>query len=158
MPNETNLSTIPPTPRPAKLPVHSRAAAAQRLIERPQRPTRGAYYAVPHRRLHSGGWRIRRYLKRKNLRRSNKRYAALDRISTQWTMLPMAMVSLVIIVVLASLLVTLTALVQATQERYQQQATTLIDILPKDSLKLYDAHGTLIYQMVDQDMQTSVPL
>ncbi len=39
-----------------------------------------------------------------------------------------------------------------------QEVTTLADILPKDSLKMYDEHGTLIYQMLDQGMQTTVPL
>lgn len=73
-------------------------------------------------------------------------------------MLPMAIGALIIFVVAASLLVTLTAVVDATQTRYQQQVTTLTDILPKDSLKMYDAHGTLLYQMIDQGLQTTVPL
>ncbi len=46
----------------------------------------------------------------------------------------------------------------ATQQRYGQQVTTLADILPGDSLKMYDVHGTLIYQMLDQGLQTTVPL
>src|SRR2546426_8905078 len=115
MQNEKDLVTVG-SRQPAKLPAHSRAAAAQRLNERPQKPARGAYYAVPHRRQQREGWRTRRHLKRKNLRRSNEHYASIDRIGTQWTMLPMALISLVIIVVLASVLVTLTAIVQATQQ------------------------------------------
>src|SRR5207248_1805129 len=51
-----------------------------------------------------------------------------------------------------------TAAVMATQQRYQQQVVTLADILPKDNLKMYDANGTLIYQMVNQGLQTTVPL
>src|SRR5207248_7468294 len=85
-------------------------------------------------------------------------YLAIDRIGTQWTMLPMAFGALIIVVVVASLLVTVTAAVQATQTRYQPEVTTLSDILPKDSLKMYDQHGTLIYQMADQGLQTTVPL
>jgi hypothetical protein len=136
--------------RSAKLPAHSRAAAAQRLNEAPQRPNRGTYYPVPHRQFKPTGWRTRRYLKRKNLRRSNKQYAAIDRIGTQVTMLPMALGALVIMIVVAGILVTLTAVVAATQLRFQQDVTTLADILPGDSLKMYDMHGTLIYQMVSK--------
>src|SRR6266576_1079093 len=87
---------------------------------------------------------------RKNLHRTNLQYLAIDRIGTQWTMLPMAIGALIIFVVAASLLVGLTAAVEATHTRYQQQVTTLVDILPKDSLKMYDAHGTMLYRMVDQ--------
>jgi membrane peptidoglycan carboxypeptidase len=48
--------------------------------------------------------------------------------------------------------------VMATQQHYQQQVTTLADSLPKDNLKMYDKHGTMIYQMTDQGLQTTVPL
>lgn len=156
--NDNRLIPVKDTVKPAKLPAHSRAAAAQRLNNIPQKPARGAYYAVPHRRFYPAGWRTRRYLKRKNLHRSNLQYAAIDRIGTQYTMLPMALGALAIVVVLAALLVGLTAAVEATNMRYQQDVTTLADILPKDSLKMYDMHGTMIYQMVDQGLQTSVPL
>ena len=73
-------------------------------------------------------------------------------------MLPLAFGSLIVIVVLATVLVAFSAAVMATQERYQQQVTTLADILPKDNLKMYDKHGTMIYQMADQGLQTTVPL
>ncbi|HEU5230244.1 MAG TPA: transglycosylase domain-containing protein [Ktedonobacteraceae bacterium] len=144
--------------KPAQLPVHSRAAAAQRLNDVPEQPDRGVYYPVPHQLSNPPGWRTKRYIKRRNLRQNNQRYAATERIGTQWTMLPMAFGSLIVIVVLTSVLVTLTALIGATQQRYGQQVTTLEDILPKDSLKAYDAHGTLFFQMVDQGLQTTVPL
>src|SRR5438876_6521613 len=146
------------TDRPAKLPEPSQTAAGQRLGDLPQQPTRGVYYEASHRQMHPTGWRIRRHFKRKNLRRSNEHYATVDRIGTQFTMLPMATGTLVELVVLASMLVSLTAVVEATQARYQQEVTTLEDILPKDSLKMYDEHGTLIYQMLDQGMQTTVQL
>jgi len=142
---------------PAKLPAHSRAAAAQRLDERPLKPAVGTYYAVPHRKPPMG-WRTKRYIKRKNLRRSNLQYAAVDRLGTQWTMLPMAMGAMAVVVVMVSLLITLVAVDQATQQRYEQQVLTLPDILPKDSLKMYDSQGTLIYQMTNQGLQTTVPL
>ncbi|GAC1343962.1 MAG: hypothetical protein NVSMB27_04390 [Ktedonobacteraceae bacterium] len=143
---------------PAKLPAQSRAAAAQRLNERPSNSTRGVYYPVPHRNVYPKGWRTRRHLKRKSLRRSNEQYATIDRIGTQWAMLPMAFGALIAVVVMAAVLVTLTAVIAATQQRYTQQVTTLADILPKDSLKMYDKNGTLIYQMTDQGLQTSLPL
>jgi len=54
--------------------------------------------------------------------------------------------------------VAFSAVVMATQQHYQQQVTTLADILPKDNLKMYDKHGTMIYQMTDQGLQTTVPL
>ena len=143
---------------PAKLPMHSRAAAAQRLDDRPLRNIRGAYYSVPHRNPYPKGWRTRRHLKRRNLRRSNRQYAAIDRIGTQWTMLPLALSSFVVLLVLSGLLITLTAVVQATQMHYQQQVITLADILPKDNLKMYDKQGEMIYQMADQGLQTTEPL
>ncbi len=144
--------------RVARLPKHSRAAAAQRLNDIPEQPIRGTYYPVPHRRLHRAGWRTHRYLKRKNLRSSNLRYAAIDRIGTQWTMLPMAFCALMIVVLCAGLLVGLLAMTTATNQRYGQAVTTLQDILPKDSLKMYDSQGQMLYQMVDNGLQTTVPL
>ena len=65
-------------------------------------------------------------------------------------MLPMALGVLAAIVVFASLVVGFTAAVNATQTRFHQQVITLPDILPKDSLKMYDKHGTSIYQAIDQ--------
>lgn len=143
---------------PAKLPAHSRAAAAQKLDDQPLKNIRGVYYPVPHRRLNPTGWRTKRHLKRRNLRRSAQQYNDTERIGTQWSMLPLAIGSLVVIVVVAGILVGSTAFLTATQLRFQQQVTTLADILPKDNLKMFDEHGTLIYQMTDQGIQTTEPL
>ncbi len=143
---------------PAKLPVHSRAAAAQKLDDRPLNNVRGVYYPVPHRNLNSPGWRTKRHIKRRYLRRSALQYSETERIGTQWSMLPLAFGSLLVIVVLAGILVGITAFVTATQQRFQQQVTTLADILPQDNLKMYDQQGTMIYQMTDQGLQTTVPL
>ncbi len=142
----------------AQLPTHSRAAAAQRLNAQPGHPERGVYYTVPHRQTNPTGWRTKRHIKRKYLRHSNQRYAALDNMTTKWAMLPLAFGSLIFILIMASVLVAFTAVVGATQQRYQQQVTTLDDILPQDSLKMYDSHGTTLYQAIDQGLQTSVPL
>jgi membrane peptidoglycan carboxypeptidase len=158
MEDEKRSLTVKHASTPAKLPANSRAAAAQRLNDIPEKPARGAFYPVPHRRTQPVGWRTRRYIKRKHLRRHSEQFAAVDRVGTQFTMLPMALTTFLIMVLVAGLLVGITAAVQATQRRYAQQVTTLQDILPKDSLKMYDASGTMIYQMVDSGLQTSVPL
>jgi membrane peptidoglycan carboxypeptidase len=158
MDDENRALAVKNAPTPAKLPTNSRAAAAQRLNNISERPARGVYYHVPHRRPQPVGWRTRRYIKRKHLRHYSEHYAAVDRLGTQFTMLPMALVALLIMVLIAGLLVGVTAAYQATEQRYTQQVTTLQDILPKDSLKMYDEHGTMIYQMLDQGLQTTVPL
>ena len=143
---------------PVRFPEPGQAVTAQRLGDLLQTPPRGVYYEASHRRMHPSARRTRRHFKRKYLRRSNKHYANIDRIGTQFIMLPMASGMLVIMLVLVSIFVSLTAVVEATHERYQQEVTTLADILPKDSLKMYDDHCTLIYQMLDQGMQNTVPL
>lgn len=160
MPDETSITPVEPTPerKPATLPAHSRAAAAQRLNDLPQHPARGVHYLAPHRSAHALGWRTRRHLKRKNLRRSNQHVAAMERIGTRLTMLPMAMCALLIFLVMSTVLVGAVALVNATQQRFGTDVVTLEDILPKDSLKMYDAHGSLLFQMVKNGLQTTVPL
>ena len=142
---------------PAKLTLQSHAAVTQRLIDRPFPAPRGFYYDVPHRPLHSRGWHLRRHLKRKRLRRSNQRYNATDRLGTRWSMLPIAFVILALVVAVGSLLVGYTGLTEAVGLRYQGAITTIADILPKDSLRMYDAHGTPIYEAVDQGLQISEP-
>jgi membrane peptidoglycan carboxypeptidase len=156
--HNASQSPSPSAPKPATLPVHSRAAAAQRLNDLPANPMRGVYYPVPHRLTQQPGWRTRRYIKRRALERSRQQYALVDRLGTQWTMLPMALGALAFLIALTGLFFTLTAAVEATQLHYQQDVTTLQDILPGDSLKMYDEHNTLIYQMTGQGLQTTVPL
>lgn len=144
--------------KPATLPEYSRAAAAQRLNDMPLPPTRGVHYMAPQRRTHMVGWRTRRYLLRKNLRRSNLRAAAMDRLGTQLTLMPMAIIALIIFLVMSGILVGAMGLINATQERFGSDVVTLEDILPKDNLKMYDDKGNFLYQMVNDGLQTSVPL
>ena len=144
--------------KPATLPVHSRAAAAQRLNDIPQQATRGIHYMAPHRSAHPTGWRTRRHLKRKNLRRSNLHVAAMERIGTRVTMLPMALGTFIVFLVMSSILVGAVALINATQQRFGSDVVTLQDILPRDSLKMYDDHGDMVYQMISDGLQTTVPL
>ncbi|HLX41137.1 MAG TPA: biosynthetic peptidoglycan transglycosylase, partial [Ktedonobacteraceae bacterium] len=143
---------------PARLPAYSKAAAAQNLISQPQRPNKGLYYSVPHRNPYPRGWRMHRHLRRRNLRRSRQQFMNIERIGTKWSMLPLAFGSLIVMLLLTTVLFAASAVVLATQQRFGQQITTLSDILPQDNLKMYDMHGTLIYQMVDQGLQTTVPL
>jgi len=143
---------------PAKLPPQSRAAAAQRLDERPLPAIRGHYYDVPHLPLHPRGWYLRRHLKRKNLHRSNQQYTVVERVGTHFSLLPLAFAILVLIVVAGSFFVVYTAFATAANQRFQGDIVRLADILPKDSLRIYDEHRTTIYEAVDQGLQISEPL
>jgi membrane peptidoglycan carboxypeptidase len=160
MADETSIASEgkPSERRPATLPEHSRAAAAQRLSDQQQPAKRGVHYMAPHRGSRRLGWRMRRHLKRKSLRRSNEHVAAMERIGTQMTLLPMAVVALIIFLIMSTVLVGAVALVNATQERFGTSIVTLYDILPKDSLKMYDDHNQLMYQMTKNGLQTTVPL
>ncbi len=144
---------------PAKLPEHSRAAAAQRLDEQPTfLSRRGTYYDIPHTPLHSESWYIRRHMKRKNLRRSNLRYAEVDRFGTRWSLMPLTLSTLALLIGVGTFFVVYSAFTTAVNERYQGDIVTLADLLPKDSLRMYDDQGTMIYEAVDQGLQISEPL
>lgn len=142
----------------AKMPQHGRAAAAQRLNEHPLPTLHGVYYDGAHSPLHPKGWYVRRHLKRKHLRRANRRSAATDRFGTRWSLLPMAFGTLALVLVVASFLTVYNAFATAIDQHYQPAVISLADILPGDSLRMYDEHGTLIYQAVDQGLQISEPL
>ena len=154
---QKSLSVAERKRTPAKLPEYSQAAAAQRLNDVPEPPVHGVYYPVPHLRTHESGWRTKRYIKRKNLRETMQNLANVERIGTR-TMLPMAASVLSIFLLIVIIFVTVTGFINATNQKYGDSITTLEDILPKDSLKAYDVHNKLIYQMTDQGNQTSVPL
>jgi membrane peptidoglycan carboxypeptidase len=143
---------------PVRLPAHSRAAAAQQLNQRPLPAARGVYYDVPHKQLHPPGTRLRRHLKWKNLHRSNSLYRATDRASTRLSLLPVALGILALLVGVSGFFVAYAALTKAVDQRYEGQVVTLLDVLPKDNLKMYDMHGTMIFQATDQGLQTSEPL
>jgi membrane peptidoglycan carboxypeptidase len=143
---------------PTKLPPLSRAAAMQRLSERPLPPTPGLYYDVPHNPLHPRGWYLRRYLKRKKLRRSTQQYVATDRAGIRWSMLPVCFFILTLIITAASFFAGYSAFAGAVNQRYQGDIASLVNILPGDSLRMYDEHGTMIYEALDQGLQISEPL
>ena len=142
---------------PAKPSPRSRAAAAQRLDMRPLPAPHGLFYDTPHHPLHPRGWHVRQHVKRKRLSRSQQQYTATDRLGTRWSLLPLAFAVLALIVVAGSFQVGYAALSTAIDQHYQGDIVTLADILPKDSLRMYDEHGTQIYEAVDQGLQISEP-
>src|SRR5579883_1023249 len=142
---------------PARLSPHSRAAGAQRVDERPLPVPRGYYHPVANHRTHPKGWHLQHHLKRKKLQRSNEKYRAVDRVGTFWSLLPLAFAILAFLITAASLLTGYAAFSTAVDRRYQQDILTLADILPRDSLRMYDANGTQIYEAIDQGLQISEP-
>lgn len=141
----------------AKLPRYG-LAATQPNVARPSPLLHGVSYDGAHSPRHPNGWYLRRHLKRKHLRRRNQRYAAAERFGIRWSLMPMALGSLASLLVVASFLIVYTAFAASVDKRYQPAITTLADILPGDSLRMYDEHGTLIYQAVDQGLQVSESL
>lgn len=147
-----------PQPRiPAKLPAHSQAAVSQRLSEVPERPAPGVYYAIAHKRAHPHGWRTKRHMKRKNFRQTLNNIAAVERLGTR-TLLPLAASIFSVFLIVIIVFVTITGFINATNQKFGGKVVTLDDILPKDSTRIYDVNGNLIYQMIDAGMQHSVPL
>jgi penicillin-binding protein 1A len=155
--DKKSLSIIDKKREPAHLPEYSQAAAAQRLNDAPEQPIHGVHYEVPHLQIHPTGWRTKRYIKRKNLRETMAKLAKVERIGTR-TMLPLAGSIFSVFLITVIVFITVTGFINATSQKYEGSVITLQDILPKDSLKAYDTHETLIYQMIDQGSQTSVPL
>lgn len=142
---------------PAKLPQHSQAALAQRSGTVPAKPIDGFTYDAPQRRLHPAGWRARRHIKRKLLRRLLMRATAVERQRSH-IILNSALVVLSLSLIFVVIFVAVSSIASATQQRFGDQALRLEDILPKDSLRAYDRHGQLIYEAIDQGLQVSVPL
>jgi penicillin-binding protein 1A len=143
--------------KPAIPSSHYPAPTPQRGDWRPLPAPPGYFYEVPHQPQHPRGWYLRRHLRRKYLHRSNRRYAVVERQGTRWSLLPLAFVLLMLMVVGGTLLVGYTALATGVNQHYQGDVVGLVDILPKDSLRMYDEHGTLIYEAVDQGLQISEP-
>ena len=152
------MQTEPQPTTPARLSPHSRAAAAQRLDERPLPGPPGYYYSAAHQSQRPGGWHLRQHLKRKKLHRSSQQYAITDHIGTRWSLLPVAFGILALAIIAGSFLVGYTSFSAAVDTRYQAKVVTLAEILPADSLRMYDEHGTQIYEAVDQGLQISEPL
>ncbi|GCE26253.1 hypothetical protein KDA_17370 [Dictyobacter alpinus] len=142
---------------PARLPANSQAAVAQRMNDVPERPVPGVSYAVSQQPIRPAGWRTRRHIKRKNLRQTIKTINRSDRVGTQ-ALLPLAISLFSVFVVVVLIFVTITGFINATHQKFGDKITTLTDILPHDSTRIYDSKGKLIFQAMDQGRQTSVPL
>ena len=142
---------------PVRLPAQSQAAIAQRLNDVPERPDPGFLYSAPHLRQHPAGWRTRRYLKRKKLRLCSTRAAAVERKSTR-TLRNMSLVLLTLITISAIALAMVASFAEAVKQHFGNEVVRLEDILPGDSLRLYDAHGQQIYEATNQGLQISIPL
>src|SRR5258708_1969509 len=120
MEDENSPLSVNNAPEPANLPATSRAAVSQRLNNVPEKPAWGANFSVPDKKTQPTGWLTRRYVKRRHLHHYIEQYSAVDRMGTQYTMLPMALIALLIMVLVAGLLVGVTAALRATKQRYQQ--------------------------------------
>jgi membrane peptidoglycan carboxypeptidase len=142
---------------PAKLPAHSQAAVAQRLNDVPEKPAPGFFYEATHHPQHPTGWRTERHLKRKHLRGTFWRMTKTERAGTR-TMLNLAFAIVTTIVIITTIFIAVTGFIQATNNRYGEKITRLEDIIPKDSMRIYDSHGKLLYTALDQGLQISVPL
>ncbi len=146
------------SPIAAKLPKRSQAAAAQRLGDVPYKVSPGVSYEASHHRLHDSKWRLKRHWKRKNLRSSRSRDAVHEYKAVKRVMLPIGISIIIVAVLTASVWTYVNYSIKDTNSHYQAKITTLADILPKDNLKMYDASGHLLYQAVDNGVQTSEPL
>ena len=141
---------------PAKLPPHSQAAVAQRLNDVPEKPVAGFMYSASHLRAHPAGWYTKRHVKRKKLR-LNLMHAAIMENKSTLTLRNMAIGLFTLIVVSSIAFAAFASFIGATQQRFGNQVLRLEDVLPGDSLRLYDMHGQQIYEATDQGLQISVP-
>ncbi len=112
---------------------------------------------MDHAPLHPAGWRTKRYLKRKIMRRH---FAYSNAIEYQRSriMISSAIIGLSLFVVFIVAFAAISSIASATQQRFGNQIVQLEDVLPKDSLRVYDIHGQQIYIATDQGLQISVPL
>jgi membrane peptidoglycan carboxypeptidase len=141
---------------PARLPSHSPAAVAQRLSDAVERPIAGLMYGASHLRAHPTGWRTRRHIKRKKLRINRMHEAVMERKSTL-TLRNLALSLCTVVVVLSVAFALFASFMGATQQRFGSDVLRLEDMLPGDSLRLYDMHGQLTYEATDQGLQISEP-
>lgn len=142
---------------PAKLPIHSQAALAQRLNDVAPPPEPGLSYPMAHNPQHPRGWRTRRHIKRRRFHQAMHSLYAAQRMGSH-AVIPLTLTYLSVLLVIMVVSVTVISFINATHEKYGNASTTLEDILPRDNLKIYDARGNIIYQMADRGLQTSLPL
>ena len=156
-----NAQIAPETQRtqrvPARLPAHCQAAQAQHLNDVPLPLVVEHIDVPPQKPTHPHGWRLKRHMKRKNLRQTMQAIHATEQAGMR-TLIPMSITMLSLFVLAIIVLIPTISFINATHQRYGDSPTTLEDALPKDNLKIYDTNGQIVYQMIDQGMQTSLPL
>ncbi|HEY7348575.1 MAG TPA: transglycosylase domain-containing protein [Ktedonobacterales bacterium] len=97
---------------------------------------------------------LRRHWKRGRLHSSTRRYRRHERRVGVGLFASVLVPSVLAIMVLASL----AGLGLLYYSYAQLQVTNLVSELPKDSLKVYDSQGNVIYELADQGLQTTVSL
>src|SRR5579885_1471402 len=132
------------------------------LVDRPNERVPSSqvrvHYDFPDQRIHPAGWYVRRHLKRKNLRRTNQQYQATDRVGIRWSIMPLSFAMIIVAALAGGFFAGYNSFTNAVNEHYQGKIATLVDLLPGDSLRMYDEHDILIYEAVDQGLQVSEPL
>src|SRR5579883_2704588 len=132
------------------------------LVDRPNERVPSSqvrvHYDFPDQRIHPAGWYVRRHLKRKNLRRTNQQYQATDRVGIRLSMMPLSFAMIIVAALAGGFFAGYNSFTNAVNEHYQGKIATLVDLLPGDSLRMYDEHDILIYEAVDQGLQVSEPL
>jgi penicillin-binding protein 1A len=143
-PVERALEPVPPQER-ALVVVPPAVRAVQRVVP--------AGLPVPG-RVYSQQQVLRRHWKRRRVRAHQRRAARQERRVGLGLLASVVIPSTLVLLVLL-------ALVGAGVVFYEYSygaLAGLADALPKDSLKLYDASGKLLYELTDQGAQTSIPL
>ena len=147
-PKETALEVVPPE-RPLIVPEAPERAV--RVVIPPGPPAPGS--PLPG-RPYTRAQVLRRHWKRDRLHASTHRYRRQQRRVNAGMfasiMVPSTL-ALMIVLSLAGI-----ALLYYSYEQIQVQ--NLASELPKDSLKVYDSQGTLLYELGDQGLQTTIPL
>src|SRR5579875_1831151 len=141
-----------------KLPSNNHQPAVHRPGERVPSSQVRIHYDFPDQRIHPAGWYVHRHLKRRNLRRTNQQYQATERVGIRWSIMPLSLAIIIVAALAGGLFAGYNSFANAVNEHYQGEIATLVDLLPGDSLRMYDEHGTLIYEAVDQGLQVSEPL
>src|SRR5579875_1017198 len=102
--------------------------------------------------------RLKRHWKRKQLRRMNEHLERKVSRRQNWVVMTLVTLGFIVAVATSGTVIAFGNFANAVVKQYQPQVVTLEDILPKDSLKMYDMHGQMIYQDVSKGLQTTVPL
>ncbi|GCF06852.1 transglycosylase domain-containing protein [Dictyobacter arantiisoli] len=149
---------------------HPPSSAMRDLRSALEHPVRNSTaYPLPMRSARSRGTReLLKERKRHSifLQRFTRRQRRNKRIRSQHVFRHLMLTGLSIVTVLALLALSITSagsyvtyrFYHDTTLEYQKRLTSLHDLTPRDNLKIYDSSGTLLSQMTDQGLHTTVPL